>query len=37
MKQEAETARSLYDAETNRSYKIKQIEQGLITSHTRES
>lgn len=33
MKQEAEDARALYAAETDRAYKFKQIDQGLITSH----
>ena len=35
MKQEAENARALYAVETDRSYKFKQIETGLITSHAR--
>ena len=35
MKQEAENARALYAVETDRAYKFKQIETGLITSHSR--
>lgn len=35
MKQEAESARALYAVETDRAYKFKQIETGLITSHAR--
>jgi FtsZ-interacting cell division protein ZipA len=36
MKQEAENARALYVVETDRAYKFKQVESGLITSHHRE-
>lgn len=36
MKQEAEAARALYAVETDRAYKFKQIEHGLITSHQRD-
>lgn len=35
MKQEAENARALYTVETDRAFKFKQIDGGLITSHTR--
>jgi hypothetical protein len=35
MKQEAENTRALYAVETDRAYKFKQIETGLITSHAR--
>ena len=35
MKQEAENIRALYVVETERAYKFKQIETGLITSHAR--
>lgn len=36
MNQEAARERSMYDAETERGYKFKQLEQNLITSHVRE-
>jgi hypothetical protein len=35
MKQEAENARAMFATETDRAYKFKQIDQGLITSHAR--
>lgn len=37
MKQDAENARAMYQVETDRAYKFKQIEQNLITSHAREN
>lgn len=33
MRQDAANAHAMYAAETDRSYKFKQIEQNLITSH----
>lgn len=36
MKQEGEANRAMYQAETERGYKFKQLEQNLITSHKRE-
>lgn len=33
MKQEAESATKLFALETDRAFKFKQIDQGLITSH----
>lgn len=36
MKQEAETAARVYELETSRQYKFKQLDQNLITSHSRE-
>ena len=36
MKQQSENAVSVYQAETDRSYKFKQLDQGLITSHARK-
>lgn len=35
MKQKSEDVRLMYQFETDRVYKLKQIEQGLITSHAR--
>jgi hypothetical protein len=35
MKQDAENQRQLYIVETDRAYKFKQIDKGLITSHSR--
>ena len=35
MKQKSEDTRLMYQFETDRVYKLKQIEQGLITSHAR--
>lgn len=37
MKQDAETAAKVYQLETERSFKFKQLDQNLITSHARES
>lgn len=36
MNQEADSARAMYVVETDRAYKIKQIEEKLITSHRSE-
>jgi len=35
IKQEAENSRAMYQVETDRAYKFKQIEEKLITSHQR--
>lgn len=35
LKQDGENARLLYSVETDRAYKFKQIDQGVITSHVR--
>ena len=36
MRQEAETAGKIYQLETDRQFKFKQIEHNLITSHERQ-
>jgi hypothetical protein len=35
MRQDAETTRQLFALETDRAFKFKQIDKGLITSHAR--
>ena len=37
MRQEAQNTRDMYQVETDRAYKFKQIEQNLITSHKSDS
>jgi hypothetical protein len=36
MKQQAENDRAMFQVETDRAFKFKQIDQNLITSHARE-